>query len=92
MRKRLEFVGLDWRKEKVDQMEVIQGKDAKEAAAGPEKGDDAVDHETEIDEGTETDGAGHGKEQAIQETVEEIEADLEKEEGIDMTVNFIICT
>lgn len=60
---------------------VIQGRCVNEVVAGRERDEDAVDHETETDEGTETEEADHGKELVAQKIIEEKEADLEKEKG-----------
>ena len=62
---------------------MIQRRDVNEVVADPGRDDDVADRETEIaiDEETGIDEADHGKEQTTQKTVEETEADPEKEKG-----------
>lgn len=89
MRKRLKVVELDWRKDETKRMGVTRGRDANEVVADLEKNEDAVGHETEIDEGT-VDKADHRKEGAAQKIIEEKEADLEKEKGAYNCLNYYV--
>ena len=59
---------------------VIRGIRVSEVAADRGRGEDAADHEKGIDDETETNEAGHGKE--VQRIIEEKEADLENGKGI----------